>query len=65
LAVRDNDTIQGTDGQKLWGTGYSMNWAPGDPYQVIRGVGVPVAGWPVAVILLALGAFAVRRRVAA
>ncbi len=65
LAVRDNDTIQGTDGQPLWGIGHSMNWAPGEAYQVVRGAGVPVVGWPLAGFLLAAGAAALRRRNAA
>lgn len=61
LAVKDNDTIKNSAGHSLWGTGTSMNWAPGDAYTVDRRVGLPVAAWPAALLLLGTGVVRIRR----
>ncbi len=62
LAVRDNDTIKNASGHSLWGAGpSSINWMPGQAYQVKRGVGLPVVAWPLGIALLGAGLAVLRR----
>ena len=61
LAVRDNDTIKNAQGHSLWGTGQSMDWAPGIPYHIDPAAGVPIVAWPLAIALLGAGAATLRR----
>lgn len=63
LNVIDDDTIVDETGAKLGGNGGGNgNFVSDLPFTVPPNFEVPVAAWPAAVLLLALGGFTVRRR---
>jgi hypothetical protein len=64
LGSRDNDTITSVaTGVPLWGEGVSaMSYDIGTPYNIKRGIALPVAGWPAILALLGAGVTFIRRR---
>jgi len=62
LAVLDNASITALDDGSPLGGDVSGYYAYGTPYTVDRSIGLPLAVWPMATVLLAVGTMLLRRR---
>ena len=62
LEIVDNGSITAVDDGSPLNGGVNGGFAWGEEYQIDRAMAVPVSAWPVAVVLLAAGAFVLRKR---